>query len=765
VKDIVFDDWSHIMSKDAFNILVGQMGNEWVAGGTGGLTALGRTLGHTDYIENFFVECLNIGYHTTRGLLSRHEVAEYMKAGPYVQVTASALLPNTIDYFDKKEDKVETCAYKQRLLRSAEIVADRIVRVNGGKLVPLDYTDGFARMTKGSNFGTPYFTSTWWREEHSVDNPDNWTEAAVDLYHWLETFVKEGTGVERLKYPAVVYSRVVPSGRHLTDWKPKARRTFAMTKYEGALSKLFSHPFLTVCREYAPFAFYSGNAAAEHLIRHAMERHEHVLSLDWSSFDQTVLRGARAIVKYALTLMFEAEYHHMLDALFTAYDDMTVFSPYGHITPNYNVGLPSGAGFTGIIGSLWNYIVTTSFLTEAGISGDTFFYGDDTLVAYSGDMIPMEEVVSYASDLGMIINAEKQEHTTGPERLGTFLQKRYIMWGSGRASKGIHPICRMAPRLIYSDVTKDAEDPDTADARRDIIDARGHHVLDTMSALEECKNHPGHKGLVQLVTALHPLNLDTRLVIDYEKCRNRRETGGAAPERGVELWETVAVVEEIYSSALEQDWMYQKHQPSTVEIDWVINRLVEFEGREAWSKGYEYARDQRLAYLSGQVVERTNEQRIAGEIYCRSKAKSLYDRVIEVQLNHGVTLTFQQTQLLKQGGKIGWNQRQQRLMSEYGQLSEQSRFDWIREHNLRHSDVVHPETKVEGVNRTKATIAIRELVVQSIGDPDDRVLNVLRHTYAYGSFKANTKMLNQLNLVLGSKGLDVDALIREVFLF
>jgi hypothetical protein len=176
---------------------------------------------------------------------------------------------------------------------------------------------------------------------------------------------------------------------------------------------------------FSPIAYsYETAKGGAKRLRHRFGMYEHFLSTDYKNFDKTVppwlIRIAFDILLDNMDFSVYRE-RGIPDAsqLMVVWDYIVEYfirTPIRMCTGERyrkNKGIASGSGFTQLVGSICNWIITVYALRRCGyVIGDLVVLGDDALIGLSRmvDLILMAKVVLAA--FGMIINVKKSHQSS-----------------------------------------------------------------------------------------------------------------------------------------------------------------------------------------------------------------------------------------------------------------------------------------------------------------------------------------------------------------
>lgn len=219
---------------------------------------------------------------------------------------------------------------------------------------------------------------------------------------------------------------------------------------------------------------------------------EHVISEDFSAFDQTVGEQLHKVAFHVIGTYFQ-DGSDIREKLKVTEDN---FTNIGYITPDGIIsgshGIPSGSWFTNVVGSLVHAFAQSCVRkldpTKCQVMGD-----DGVLVVPK--TISKEAVADLYSEIGLTFNADK---TFESEDEIIYLQRYYSKeYMHGGIVRGIYPIYRALIRLVFMERWTNIEK----------MEGKDYFSLRAISILENCKWHPLHEELVRWTFSKDKYNL------------------------------------------------------------------------------------------------------------------------------------------------------------------------------------------------------------------------------------------------------------------
>lgn len=603
----------------------------------------------------------------------RIEKEQSAKFGPYYEANWEQMEPKFAGYYRQYRSDVGALIASPSFQECIEIVAGELLSSAGGVLCPVPVEDAYACIPKNTFYGAPYYTSQW----RTLPGVEEELLSKVRKLNMLDPD-------ERRRYidaPWVTFNRVVPGGEKAS----KVRVTMAPSKVGSLFEKQFTMPVLSAIANTRWGSGYKGNHICGPYVRYSVRTRENAFSMDYEAFDQTCGVDARNAVKRVLQIAFGHSWDEHLDMMFESFEAPSVITPTGVVRPGDGIdfGLGSGIGPTGVIGSLWNrlcfhYIWTKAQLQFSVRDVDHFGYGDDTLIVWNGEKVPLTWFEEQLAKLGMIINPSKQEYSSGEQRYASFLAKQYY-YCNGVVSNGVYSLMRAWCRLLYKDV-QGKQDDKWVVAAGSSLSPLGCDMLDAIALLEETKNHPNFKQLVECVRMNHPMRLKSSHYLTDSSISESGDKEGS----GLLNFKSVQFILSLEAQGI--------GLTGREEEEWQRHVLHKFAVRTFETKGVILNGAQARVYLEGGRVEWTVEQLKVIQAFGQFRRTPLHERVRELVRRKGVALLPHQVDNLRRGEKITWTKEQVLAMSEFGNLPDAEkdmRVTEILSHGSIHEVVDH----------------------------------------------------------------------------
>jgi hypothetical protein len=217
------------------------------------------------------------------------------------------------------------------------------------------------------------------------------------------------------------------------------------------------------------------------LIRNALANKNHLVSIDFSSYDATVRRNLQmASFKYVKQL-YQAAEHNNIDYIADRFNTIGLLSPDGIIEGEH--GVPSGSTFTNEVDSIAQFLCAESLdinLEDYQIQGDDGAYRTDD----------PEKLKDGFRSYGLDVNEEK-----------SYVADDYLIYlqnlHTAKLAKpdgnipGIYPTYRALNRLVFQERFDDFSAYN--------IKGSDFYAIRTIAILENCRNHPLFREFVKFI--------------------------------------------------------------------------------------------------------------------------------------------------------------------------------------------------------------------------------------------------------------------------
>lgn len=186
----------------------------------------------------------------------------------------------------------------------------------------------------------------------------------------------------------------------------------------------FAKPFQNEYKYYNRYAGGKSKVEISNRIRSMQSKYNHYISLDYSSFDQSIsdwlIRDAFDVIKAAFTQSsFDDELYSIIVEDFISKNFVMGDGVYYSCK-----GVPSGSMFTQIIDSIVNELMIRTYMKSVHCKYfDMMIMGDDNIIYFEGDGIDVKSIKTYLSrNFGIHVNHDKSSEGTymdNPEFLST----------------------------------------------------------------------------------------------------------------------------------------------------------------------------------------------------------------------------------------------------------------------------------------------------------------------------------------------------------
>lgn len=274
---------------------------------------------------------------------------------------------------------------------------------------------------------------------------------------------------------------------------------FTRTQEDGKTRTVWGYPLADVLEEmcyYRPLLDYQRrltwrqalvgpdaiDSSIKALVETARDKGLVLLSIDFSTFDQTVKRSLQGHAFNYIKSLFQSGGGSRLLRIQERFGTIGLVTPDG-VWDSWH-GVPSGSAFTNEVDSIAQYLIASDIID------------DDSLVAIQGDdgaYACTEAQADLLNDrfrsFGLSVNDEKSYRSN---KSLVYLQKLFSHEAySDGIIGGIYPTYRALSRLVYQERFTNFVDDD--------ISGQDYYSIRAISILENCKYHPLFKELVGYV--------------------------------------------------------------------------------------------------------------------------------------------------------------------------------------------------------------------------------------------------------------------------
>jgi hypothetical protein len=309
--------------------------------------------------------------------------------------------------------------------------------------------------------------------------------------------------LNKLDIPSVPFTRTQESNKTRLVWGyPLVTILDEMRYYRPILEYQSKQPWRAALRNATDI-----DLAITQLINHAMAKRLKLLSIDFSSFDNSVKRKLQtyAFNEYFPSL-FQKQYRPEIIKHGIRFSEIGLITPSGLLKGQH--GIPSGSAYTNEVGSVVQYGISNTYKEELLYSQ---VQGDDGAYATSDPDGLKDHFRSY----GLEVN-DKKSYISDDfiVYLQNLYHRDYIKDG---LISGIYPTYRALLRIVYQERFNDFSE--------DSITGKDYYSIRTLSILENCKHHPLFKQLVTYVASLDKYNLEVsdQGISAYVKMREKQD--------------------------------------------------------------------------------------------------------------------------------------------------------------------------------------------------------------------------------------------------
>jgi hypothetical protein len=346
----------------------------------------------------------------------------------------------------------------------AKAVSSQIVKP--GTLRALSKENAIVLLKNSTNSGLP-----------SVTKKGNVKVITLEKYDELVSAFNEGY------LPCLLFTR--------TQEQKKTRAVWGYPMIQTLREMSFYSPYLKIERQFPWRAALLGPSAVDKAIQDiftASKSSETFVSIDFSAYDASINHQLINLsFSHFIKQFFQNSHHEELMELASHISTIGLLTPEGIWSGNH--GVPSGCTFTNAIDSVVQYLVTNSLRSELDdsvvdrILATCQIQGDDG--AYLVPDTHLDIFLEHFTKFGLKVNVDKsyksKDHIV-------YLQNLYV---KDVYDQGVYPTFRALNRLVYQERFTEFKQAD--------ITGMDYFGIRAISILENCKNHPLHKELVEFV--------------------------------------------------------------------------------------------------------------------------------------------------------------------------------------------------------------------------------------------------------------------------
>jgi hypothetical protein len=379
--------------------------------------------------------------------------------------------------------------------------------LNNGRLRPLELSNAMKFLKNSTNSGLPYLT-----QKRDIKE--------VTLSNFNDLLDRED--------PCVLFTRTQESNRTRNVWGYPAVDTLNEMKCY--------RPLLDYQKKLNWRCGLSGPSSVDRRVTELLMSSEPLkVSIDFSSYDASVKFTLQEAAFNYIKSLFQTKYHGDIDYIAYRFNTIGLITPDGILNGRH--GVPSGSTFTNEVDSIAQYLCAI----KLGVSSNQFdIQGDDGIYSVDDSDLLFDGFKRF----GLKVNEEKSYVSN---EYFVYLQnlhhKDYIRDGLIR---GIYPTYRALNRIIYPERFNYFS--------ADNIDGGDYFAIRTISILENCRNHPLFKDLVNYVMTLDKFSLNfsengfnnfIQRIIDSSASEDFLTFHYGDELNGIDSFETVKVLREL----------------------------------------------------------------------------------------------------------------------------------------------------------------------------------------------------------------------------
>jgi hypothetical protein len=279
------------------------------------------------------------------------------------------------------------------------------------------------------------------------------------------------------------------------------------------------------------------DSSIKDMVTIARDRGLVLLSIDFSTYDQTVKRTLQEYAFNYIKSLFQAGEKHRLSRIQERFGTIGLVTPDGVWDGQH--GVPSGSAFTNEVDSIAQYLIASDIIDDDSLVA---IQGDDG--AYACTESQADLLINRFRDFGLSVNSEKSYRS---DKSLVYLQKLFSWeyYQSGILG-GIYPTYRALSRLVFQERFTNFVD--------DEISGQDFYSIRAISILENCKYHPHFRELVGYILSLDKYNLQYSKSGLNKYVKKLTETSGLEGIlvnqygdnlSGIESFETVKVIKDL----------------------------------------------------------------------------------------------------------------------------------------------------------------------------------------------------------------------------
>ncbi len=342
----------------------------------------------------------------------------------------------------------------------------RVPGYQKGRLRPLSVETASTYLKPNTNSGLPYLC----KKKYIIDD--------------VKSNYKESSDLSRL-YPAVPFTRTQESGKTRTVWGVDTETILnEMRYYQPLLQFQKQMSWRAALRSASDL-----DDAMTELIDYARVNNRYLISIDFSTFDDTVKPNIQELAFAYIKSLYQIKFGDEIDFIKERFSSIPLVTPDGVLFGKH--GIPSGSAFTNEVGSLAQYLMAMTSNEDLAFSQ---VQGDDGV--YS--VLDPDNFKNTFRQQGLIVNDDKSDVS---QDYVLYLQNLYHVdyrQDDGKI-RGVYPTYRALLRLVYQERFEQFVD--------DGISGKDYYAIRTLSILENVRNHPLFEDLVKYVMSLDKYSL------------------------------------------------------------------------------------------------------------------------------------------------------------------------------------------------------------------------------------------------------------------
>lgn len=336
-----------------------------------------------------------------------------------------------------------------------------------GRLRPLSVDNALKLLKNSTTSGLPFYVRK--------------SEVKAEVAKNLMTYLKR-------QDPCLLFTRTQEQGKTRNVWGYPIADTLNEMRF---YSPLLLHQLRKTYRAALGKPIEISTAVTA-LILNAVNKNHVLISVDFSSYDNSVKSALQNVAFDYIKSCFQSIYHKEIDYISYRFKSISIITPDGILKGDH--GVPSGSTFTNEVDSIVQAAIALSnpFISET----DFQVQGDDGVYAIPRDSLT--ELYKSFESSGLMLNEAKSYLSSD---YCIFLQCLYHKdYLNNQFIGGIYPVYRALNRILFQERWSTFEDND--------LSGKDYYSIRTICIVENCKYHPLFRELVKFVLKYDKYSLE-----------------------------------------------------------------------------------------------------------------------------------------------------------------------------------------------------------------------------------------------------------------